>query len=184
MHKLVPFAKEDLGLFQVYADLSEQGDHLLLQYKVLGPIDKILIPAPAKEARFHDLLWQSTCFEVFLQEGSQTAYEEWNFSPSGDWANFRFSEYRQRTMENIPSHPPQDLKFSHDEHQIILEAKIPKKESGAHTHAPNFRYGLTAILHLHSGMKQYWAMTHLSDQANFHLAASFLGKSRGQLVRS
>ena len=39
-------------------------------------------------------LWEDTCFEFFLANGSELGYAEFNFSPPGDWQVFRFSDYR------------------------------------------------------------------------------------------
>lgn len=42
-----------------------------------------------------DGLWQSTCFELFLGSPAETGYIEFNFSPSGAWNCYEFSDYRQ-----------------------------------------------------------------------------------------
>src|SRR5882724_882520 len=46
-------------------------------------------PGPA------DHLWKHTCFEVFVQPSGSRGYYEFNFSPTKQWAVYRFDSYRQ-----------------------------------------------------------------------------------------
>ena len=48
-----------------------------------------------------DDLWRTTCFELFVA-GEGTAYREYNFSPSGQWAAYDFDDYRAG-MRNAPA---------------------------------------------------------------------------------
>src|SRR5579862_9201500 len=40
-------------------------------------------------------LWQHTCFEAFVGIPGAEPYYEFNFSPGGDWAAYRFRGYRE-----------------------------------------------------------------------------------------
>ena len=60
---------------------------------------------PANRARA-DELWQTTCFEAFLEPRAATAYREFNFSPSGDWAAYDFDGYREGMAERRGRAPP------------------------------------------------------------------------------
>jgi len=53
------------------------------------------IPATARPLPV-DRLWAYTCFEAFVGRAGAPGYREFNFSPSGQWAGWTFSDYRQR----------------------------------------------------------------------------------------
>jgi hypothetical protein len=54
---------------------------LRLRYTLRGDVAQVLIPAPQPPV-FTDGLWQHTCFEAFVAVEGETAYREFNFSPS------------------------------------------------------------------------------------------------------
>jgi hypothetical protein len=75
-------------------ELQAAGDCLSLDYQLAGDPAKLRIPAPAARRRT-DELWRHTCFEAFVAPAGSTAYAEFNFSPSGAWAAYRFDAYRE-----------------------------------------------------------------------------------------
>jgi hypothetical protein len=70
-----------------------QADGLVLTFGLIGDMSQIRLPQiqPAGRA---DGLWQATCFEAFIQSGVGDSYLEFNFSPSSQWAAYRFDGYR------------------------------------------------------------------------------------------
>ncbi len=70
------------------------GDMLSLRYMLSGNIARVRIPDARPSVRA-ERLWQHTCCEAFLREPGVTAYDELNFSPSGEWAAYSFSSYRE-----------------------------------------------------------------------------------------
>src|ERR671912_1155675 len=66
---------------------------LALRYRVGGDLDAIELPPPGAPRRA-DGLWLHTCFELFLRAPAEAGYVECNFAPSGEWALYRFSDYR------------------------------------------------------------------------------------------
>ena len=70
-----------------------QPEKLVLSYTVTGKMSDIVIP-PAARATRADHLWQHTCFEAFVRGASANQYYEFNFSPSTQWAAYRFTDYR------------------------------------------------------------------------------------------
>jgi hypothetical protein len=64
---------------------------LMLRYRVDG-CSTLVVPAFHGRGR-GDELWKTTCFELFLYDGGGR-YREFNFSPSGQWAAYAFSGYR------------------------------------------------------------------------------------------
>lgn len=67
---------------------------LILRWRIDGA-EQVLLPAQTDGARADDL-WKTTCFELFLDMGNGT-YREFNFSPSGRWAAYDFSDYRTKS---------------------------------------------------------------------------------------
>src|SRR5262249_51850913 len=69
--------------------------NLVLTYLVTGRLRDLHIPHVTDATRAHEL-WQHTLFEVFVRASPSTAYYEFNFSPSMQWAAYRFSAYRRK----------------------------------------------------------------------------------------
>ena len=84
--------------------MAENGD-IHLDYRVTGPVDTLSIPAPCIPTST-DNLWQHTCCEAFVAARGEDAYHEFNFSPSGQWASYRFDRYRQRDEAFAPAARP------------------------------------------------------------------------------
>src|ERR1700741_3862060 len=78
---------------------------LHFSYRVEGDIAQLHVPARKPPART-DELWRDTCFEVFLRAAGSSAYDEFNFSPSGQWAAYRFDHYRTGMIELELARPP------------------------------------------------------------------------------
>src|SRR5580704_12597995 len=66
---------------------------LLLLYVVIGKTSGLRLPSIVTPARA-DELWRHTCFEAFIGVPPRIGYYEFNFSPSTQWAAYRFSDYR------------------------------------------------------------------------------------------
>src|SRR5581483_5058095 len=69
------------------------GDLLSLGYKLCAPDNRVRLP-PLRAVARADELWRHTCFEAFLRIPGEGSYLELNFSPSGEWAAYRFEGYR------------------------------------------------------------------------------------------
>jgi hypothetical protein len=57
---------------------------LSLKFSIDGQLEQLRIPAVAT-SRMGSLLWQHTCFEVFVAREGNAAYHEINLSPSLAW---------------------------------------------------------------------------------------------------
>jgi hypothetical protein len=96
-------------------------------------------------------------------------YREFNFSPSGQWAAYAFTGYRERDATFVPTAEPQ-LAFSLLADGFELRATLPA------TLLPldnSLRIGLTAVIEAADGSKSYWALAHRAIQPDFHLRQSF-----------
>ncbi len=141
------------------------GNQLRLRYAVSGAIDKVLVPAPADPERT-DQLWRSTCFEAFAREGGAKGYDEFNFSPSTQWAVYRFDGYRTGMRNADVLAPRVEGGVEGDTYVLHAAFDLP----GA---AP-WRLGLSAVIEETDGQKSYWALAHPTGQPDFHHADAFV----------
>lgn len=89
----------------VVCSISWQGPgNWCFNYIIGEPPEALLLPPAVVPARA-DGLWQRTCFELFLKRPGEPGYCEFNFSPSGEWAAYRFDEYRAG-MAQLEVKPP------------------------------------------------------------------------------
>lgn len=130
-----------------------------------APADRFVIPQSAEPAR-RDGLWQTTCCEAFLRGNGEPAYREWNFAPSGDWAAYDFTDYREgKHNVDVPAPP-----------YIRMEDNLTWWGVGATiTTDANKRYalGLSVVLEEKGGKISYWALAHGAAAPDFHNAACF-----------
>jgi hypothetical protein len=70
----------------------QDAGHWALDYIVSAPVAALRLP-PAAPPERTDRLWDATCFELFLLR-PDGGYFEFNFSPSGQWAAYRFEAHR------------------------------------------------------------------------------------------
>jgi hypothetical protein len=139
---------------------------LRLLYLVEGDPGRIRLPAPQKACRA-DGLWQTTCFELFVRDDSQ-GYREFNFSPSSQWAAYRFRAYREGREAVALNEPPIVRLIEPEAFHSMLRASL-KVEI-----APGTSVGLSAIIEETDGTKSYWALAHPpGDKPDFHDPACF-----------
>ena len=157
-HPTAPSALID----RVSVRFEREGDRLWLRYVVDGNVDDILWPHPATPGRA-DELWRHTCFEAFVT--TPDGYLEYNLSPSGRWASYRFDGYRDG-MRNAP----EVVEISGMDggcDMAALEAHVPLPPGPC-------RIGLTAVIEARDGAISYWALAHPSDNPDFHNSDSFV----------
>src|SRR5580693_3639984 len=73
---------------------AQEPDFLLFQYLLVADMARVRVPPPGAGGRA-EALWKHTCFEAFIAPADAPGYHEFNFSPSLDWAIYRFSAYRE-----------------------------------------------------------------------------------------
>ena len=134
----------------------------------------IELPEPTAPAEC-DYLWQHTCCEAFVSVPNADDYLEFNFSPSGCWAAYRFSDYRVRDESFRCAFAPQ-IDFKRDEHAFELTATV--SSSVFLTQWPDhqiWQIGLSAVIETTDGHKTYWVMRHDDiEKPDFHLRTQFL----------
>jgi len=149
--------------------LQRSGPLLTLVWRIEADPAQIAWPEPQPPGPA-DLLWQHTCFEAFVRtsDGSE-AYTEFNFSPSGQWACYRFLAERERERDTQPStSTPPDLRFQRliDGAQLVAQFTLPGAcDDDGH---PGWRIGLNAVVETIDGHLSYWALHHPADRPDFH----------------
>lgn len=152
----------------VSVDLGSDGG-LQLRY-TLSHDGRLRIP-PARPPGPADGLWAHTCCEVFVAVAGDTAYREFNFSPSGQWAVYDFADYRRRAPDTALPPPRVD---SHDDGTALhLSATLPATALPAVPRGRLLMLGLSVVSEDTDGALQYWALRHPAPQADFHDRRSF-----------
>jgi hypothetical protein len=151
---------------EVVAEMCADGS-LALRYRITCPPAELRLPAPQAPGPA-DGLWQHTCCEAFVAEDDDS-YREFNFSPSGQWAAYRFTNYRERDNAFVPGAAPQ-LFVTPLADGFALQATIPAAllPPGKPLHL-----SLTAVIEAADGSKTYWALAHCAAQPDFHVRQSF-----------
>lgn len=153
----------------VEAAVAPTGDGgLLLHYRITGDLDRLRLPAPGPAAPADDL-WRHTCGEAFVAAVDAPEYHEFNFSPSGQWAAYRFAAYRERATGDLPPAAPQ-LEFRRTPEGCELIARLDPASLPA---GPALQLGLSVVLEAGDGSLSYWALAHAAERPDFHLRAGF-----------
>lgn len=150
----------------VSVGVSRLPDGLLLVYRIAGDIAGLAIPEPQLPGPA-DELWRHTCCEAFVAAAGEAGYREFNFSPSGQWAAYAFSGYRQRADWPVPLAPR--IGFSRSAEALVLEALLPL----ALLPAGDMHLGLTAVTEAADGRLGYWALAHPGENPDFHRREAF-----------
>ncbi|MGE0823436.1 MAG: DOMON-like domain-containing protein [Candidatus Binatia bacterium] len=154
---------------------------LTLTYSLTGDCLRLRIP-PSQPAARVDGLWQHTCFEVFLAVLGSQAYQEWNFSPSGEWATYNFRGYRDRLPEVEEASVP-EIRVHQIGQRFELDTYVRLSQQLS---TQPLRLALSAVIEDDAGMLSYWALKHPSGKPDFHHPEAFaleIAPLRGTVTR-
>ena len=156
------FATPCAAVRAIQASIARDADgRVTVSYRIEGDLARLRIPAAAP-ARFADKLWQHTCCEIFLAEAEGAGYTEFNFSPSGEWAAYRFARYREGAP--LAARDPR-IRVKRTASTLTLEAQIMAKG--------RLRIGLAAVIEESGGVLSYWALRHPAGKPDFHHRDAF-----------
>jgi hypothetical protein len=157
---------------QIVVDAARpQSGRLELHYILTGDIGALAIPSKTEPARRDDL-WRATCFEAFVQAGDTSAYSEFNFAPSSQWAAYSFSAYRKR-LDPAPDMAAPIIETQRSPTQLELHAALDLRAWPALDPDVDWRLGLSAVIEDRSGAITYWALAHGIGAPDFHNALGF-----------
>ena len=138
-------------------------------FGVGAPPARFAIPKVVAEPGRADELWETTCFEAFVRPLGEESYSEWNFAPSGNWAAYDFTAYREGMKPAEVGSPP----------YVRVEDNFTWWALGATIAIPadaNWELGLSAVLEEKDGNKSYWALAHGTEKPDFHDPGCFAAR--------
>lgn len=141
-----------------------------LQFRLEADMARIALPSSVATRR-RDGLWQHSCFEAFLRPDGSDSYYEFNFSPSGEWAAYRFAGRREG--RSLPDLPTPAIAFAAQADGCRLSAGIPLAALPELAQARALAVGLTAVIEPADGGLTYWALAHGGDAPDFHDPSTF-----------
>ncbi len=144
---------------------------LVLSYVVTGKISDLRLKPIVAGGRA-DELWRHTCFEAFLGTAPGAAYYEFNFSPSTQWAAYRFSSYRSGMRVATEIGVPR-IKVESAPERYTLQASLKLDALSGLPRDAGWRLGLAAVTEDTSGRMSYWALAHPPGKADFHHFGGF-----------
>lgn len=139
---------------------------LRVRWRIEGA-SALLVPSYSGRGR-QDELWRTTCFELFLKPEGGGSYVELNLSPSGRWAAYDFSGYREGMVDRPASREP-ETGLREGSTFAIFDAAIPRDVLPVLPAA----LGMTAVLEEEGGVLSYWALKHPDAKPDFHDPACF-----------
>ena len=152
-------------LTAIEVDVERDGARLGLRFRARGRIGEVVWPASASSSR-RDELWKHTCFELFLAMG-EGGYVEFNFSPSTEWAAYRFIGYRDGADQPAVAAPVITTRTADDVFELCASIYLDDA-LGFHS-----RMGLSAVIEDAHGGKTYWALAHAPGKPDFHHPDAF-----------
>ncbi len=162
-HTLTAYGQVHGAVSAIAVDVISTRSGLHITFRVDGDPHRLIVPDPASPQRA-DGLWRTTCLEVFVQAGR--GYYEFNLSPSGQWAAYRFNSYRQGMAEADIEAPALSTERDVGGFQLTARMELPRDADG--------RLALSAVIEQTDGDKTYWALAHPSDKPDFHHSDSFV----------
>jgi hypothetical protein len=151
---------------------AEELGTLVFRYSLDADISRLRVP-PSGEAGQADGLWQHTCFEAFVAPADGPGYYEFNFSPSLDWAVYRFSAYRQGMSPAEIDRAP-EISERREVDGLELRSAVHLGQLVDLRDAPYLRIGLAAVIEDQEGRLSYWGLRHPPGKPDFHHPSGFV----------
>lgn len=143
-----------------------------LCFDIGGPVGAIVWPAAAPPARA-DGLWRHTCFECFLALPGHNTYYEWNASPSGGWAVYRFGGYRERLADPEGVAAP-TLARRHGDERVRVELALELGGIPRLGRRSALEFAAAAVFEDERGGRVHFALAHPGERADFHDRRGFV----------
>jgi hypothetical protein len=155
------------GVRSLRVQLRTEGpDILVLQYSLVADMSRLRVPLSGTGGRGH-ALWKHMCFEAFIAAAEAPGYHEFNFSPSLEWAIYRFSAYREG-MSPADSGEAPKISVRRGEDSLELSAALNLRNLVDLRDARRLRAALAAIIEDDNGSLSYWGLRHAPAKPDFH----------------
>jgi hypothetical protein len=145
---------------------------LVLRYTVIARMPDLRLP-PVTSPERTDGLWRHTCFEAFVQPSINTAYYEFNFAPSTQWAAYAFNSYRSGMSLLSGFNEPRIMtELSDGGFEMVVTLELGR----ATDLLPDsvWRVGLSAVIEDAGGGLSYWALAHPPGKPDFRHSGCFV----------
>ena len=139
---------------------------LMFRYSLDADISRLRLPPSGAGGRA-DALWTHTCFEAFVAPADAPGYHEFNFSPSLEWAVYRFSAYREGMSPAAIGQAPQ-ISMHQGADRLELESVVRLGDLAGLRGALHLRIALAAVIEDNDGSLSYWALRHAPGKPDFH----------------
>ena len=134
-------------------------------------LTQVRVPAAMAGPGRADKLWAHTCFEAFVGLPESMRYLELNFSPSGEWAAYRFESYREGMVPaSLAAAPRLTLRRGGARLELEAEVRLSGTELAG---SRRLRLALSTVVEDREGGLSYWALRHAPGQPDFHHPDSF-----------
>ena len=144
----------------------EEPGILVFRYLLDADMSGVRVPLSGAGRRA-DTLWKHTCFEAFVAPADAPAYHEFNFSPSLDWAVYRFSAYREGMSPAEIGRAP-EISVRRGDHGLELQSTVRVGYLADLADARLLRIALAAVIEDESGTLSYWGLRHPPGKPDFH----------------
>ena len=144
---------------------------LKMTYVLSGDLDALRLPEVQPAGRA-DSLWQHTCFEAFIRAADSPAYREFNFSPSGQWQAYAFTDTRVGGLLEPAADPL--IECVAESGRLMPTLTLTATIQAADLPPGNvLRIGLAAVVESVAGDIGYWALQHAAGKPDFHHPDTF-----------
>ncbi|HEY4446139.1 MAG TPA: DOMON-like domain-containing protein [Steroidobacteraceae bacterium] len=145
---------------------TEEPGVLVFQYSLDADMSRVRVPRSGAGGRA-DALWKHTCFEAFVSPGAARGYHEFNFSPSLDWAIYRFSAYREGMSPAEIGRAP-TISVQRGDDGLELQSAVRLGHLADFCDARHLRIALAAVIEDENGRLSYWGLRHPPGKPDFH----------------
>ena len=156
--------------WRIGVEVARDGVTLHLAYRIDGDVSRLALPAAGPALRTDDL-WRHSCFEAFLQADAGPDYLEFNFSPSGAWAAYRFSARRKGRESPRLTAPRMEVRHGAD--WLTMNIQLSLAGIAEFAAPATVSAGLAAVIEDARGGLSYWALAHGAAPPDFHDPATF-----------
>jgi len=145
---------------------TEEPDILVFQYSLVADMSRVRVPLPGAGKRA-DALWEHTCFEAFVAAKDAPGYHEFNFSPSLDWAIYRFSAYREGMSPAEIGRVP-EISVRRVDGGLELTSAVRLAHLADLRDVRHLRIALAAVIEDDNGRLSYLGLQHPPGKPDFH----------------
>ena len=164
-------ANQLVEITRIEAIARRAADTLSYRMRLYGDVGRLELPELVypSDRRQRDELWRSTCMEAFVRADGGRDYTEFNLSPGGHWAAYRFDD-RRAGMRALPVSVRIGQAYRDNE---VFDMSVTFTGVGL-SPARVWHVGLSMVVEGLDGTKSYWALAHPDGPPDFHDPACFV----------